>query len=67
MPKEGCNESIKLSIVNKIKEVPTYLNLLLLESAPLDILPPLSTNLILSLLKPEFTGQYIQEPMSINI
>jgi hypothetical protein len=67
LPKEGCNESIKPSTGSKIKKAPIYLNLLPLESAPLDILPLLSTDLILLLLKPEFTGQYMQEPTPTNI
>ena len=61
-PKEGCNEGVEPSTVNRIKEAPTYLHPLPLESAPPDTSPPLSTDPISSLLKPEFTGQHTQEP-----
>lgn len=51
---------MELSTVSRIKEAPTYLNLLLLASIPLDILLLFApTNLVLSLLKLEFTGPYI--------
>jgi hypothetical protein len=51
---------VELSIVSRIKEAPTYLNLLPLASTPLDISSLfIPTDLVLSLLKPKFTGPYI--------
>ena len=68
MPKEGCNKGVKPSTVSKIKEVPTYLNPLLLESTLLDISPPfISTDPISLLLKSKFTSQHTQEPTPTNI
>lgn len=67
MPKEGYNKGVKPSTVSKIKEVPTYLNPLLLESIPLDISPLfIFTDPISLLLKPKFTGQHTQKPMPTN-